>query len=163
TGSITVPNPYDPEHPSVFNDWRPQGYVDLRHAIAVSSDVYFYEVGGGYKNQPGIGIYNIEKYTRMFGLGSTTGIDFPGELSGTVPDPEWKAATFNGEPWRLGDTYNTAIGQYGFQVSPLQVVRSVAALANGGTILVPSLIKGTLPQTAGRVDLNPDFYGIVHE
>jgi cell division protein FtsI/penicillin-binding protein 2 len=44
-----LPNPYDPTHPSIFKDWRAQGYVDLRHAIAVSSDVYFYEVGGGFQ------------------------------------------------------------------------------------------------------------------
>ena len=54
TGSISIPNVYDPLHPSVFKDWRAQGWVDMRHAIAVSSDVYFYEVGGGYENQKGL-------------------------------------------------------------------------------------------------------------
>jgi len=114
TGSISVPNPFFPDKPSIFLDWKAHGLVDLRRAIAVSSNVYFYQVTGGYKNQKGIGIANIEKYTRMFGFGTTTGIYFPGELSGTIPNPVWKALNFNGEVWRVGDTYNTAIGQYGF-------------------------------------------------
>jgi penicillin-binding protein 2 len=163
TGSISVPNPYNPSKPSIFYDWKAHGYVDLRRAIAVSSDVYFYEVGGGYGSQKGIGIYNIEKYVRMFGLGSTTGIAFPGEKNGTIPDPEWKAKVFNGEDWRVGDTYNTSIGQYGFQITPLQVVRSVAALANGGLIMVPNLIKGTLPQKSGTIKLDDSYYKIVKE
>ncbi len=163
TGSISIPNPYSPSKPSVFMDWKAHGLVDLRRALAVSSNVYFYEVGGGFQDQKGIGIANIEKYVRMFGLGSTTGINFPGEKNGTIPDPEWKAKNFNGEPWRVGDTYNTAIGQYGFQVSPLQVVRSVAAIANEGTILVPSLIKGTPAEVVGQIDLSPAYYKIVKE
>lgn len=163
TGSISIPNPYDKTKSSIFMDWRLQGYVDLRHAIAVSSDVYFYEVTGGYQGQKGIGIGNIEKYTRMFGFGTTTGIDFPGELSGTIPDPAWKAANFNGEPWRVGDTYNTAIGQYGFQASPIQVVRAVAALANRGTLLTPTFLKGQVPEISGRVTLDPSYYKIVEE
>ena len=56
TGSISIPNPYNPSLPSVFKDWRPQGLVDMRHAIAVSSDVYFYEVGGGFQDQPDSGM-----------------------------------------------------------------------------------------------------------
>ncbi len=116
TGSITIPNPFYPDKSSTFLDWKAHGAVDLRRAIAVSSNVYFYEVGGGYRDQKGIGILNIEKYSRLFGFGTSTGIDFPGELSGTIPDPTWKAATFNGEPWRVGDKYNPAIGHKGFQV-----------------------------------------------
>ncbi len=163
TGSISVPNPYDPNKPSIFMDWKPQGWVDLRHAIAVSSDVYFYEVGGGYPGQQGIGIVNIEKYTRMFGFGTTTGVAFSGELSGTIPSPEWKAANFHGEAWRLGDTYNTAIGQYGFQVSPVQVVRAVAAIANNGTLLVPTFIKNGSVKISGGVDLDQSYFQIVKE
>ncbi len=52
TGQISVPNPYDPAHPSVFKDWRVNGLMTVRDALAVSSDVFFYEVGGGYQNQP---------------------------------------------------------------------------------------------------------------
>ncbi len=163
TGSISVPNPFFPDKPSVFLDWKAHGLVDLRHALAVSSNVYFYEVSGGYQDQKGIGIINIEKYSRLFGFGTTTGISFLGEKAGTIPSPEWKEKTFNGEAWRIGDTYNTAIGQYGFQVSPIQVVRSVAAIANEGTLLVPTFLKGQIPVKSGQIDLNPSFYTIVKE
>lgn len=142
TGSISVPNPYDPSKPSVFKDWRANGWVDVRHAIAVSSDVYFYEVGGGFKDQPGLGIASIEKYMRMFGFGKETGVPIEGEEFGTIPNPEWKANIFNGERWFLGDTYHTAIGQYGFQVTVMQLVHSIAAIANGGTLVTPVMELG---------------------
>ncbi|MHB8652095.1 MAG: penicillin-binding transpeptidase domain-containing protein [Minisyncoccota bacterium] len=147
TGSISIPNPYDPKLTSIFRDWQPQGWVDMRKAIAMSSDVYFYEIGGGYLDQQqGLGIGNIKKYATLFGIGSPTGIPLWGETTGVIPDPEWKAKNFNGEPWRLGDTYHTVIGQYGFQVTPLQMVRAAAALANGGTLLRPQIIHGVVPQ-----------------
>ncbi len=136
-GSISIPNPYFPDKKSVFIDHGAFGYVDIEKAIAVSSDVYFYEVGGGFENQKGLGILNIDKYTRMFGLTETTGIDLNGEKAGIIPTPEWKAKTFKGEPWRVGDTYNTAIGQYGFQVTPIQMVRAVAGIASDGVIPTP--------------------------
>ncbi len=142
TGSISVPNPYDPSKPSIFKDWRANGWVDVRHALAVSSDVYFYEVGGGYPGQAGLGIASIEKYMRMFGFGKETGVPLPGEEFGTIPDPEWKANLFDGERWFLGDTYHTAIGQYGFQVTVMQMVHSIAAIANGGTLITPVIEAG---------------------
>ena len=148
TGSISVPNPYDPTHPSVFLDWRPNGLVDMRHAIAVSSDVYFYEVGGGFQNQPGLGISAIEKYMREYGFGTLTGVPLPNEADGVVPGPAWKAENFNGETWYLGDTYHTSIGQYGFKVTMMQLVRAVAALANGGTLVTPEIIEGQAGPTA---------------
>lgn len=145
TGSISLPNPYDPSKPSIFKDWKAHGLVDLRHAIAVSSDVYFYEVGGGFQSQPGLGIERLDKYFRLFGFGAPTGLAGFKEPSGTIPTPEWKLATFNGDPWRVGDTYHTAIGQYGVQVTPLQAVRAVAALANGGKLLTPTLLASSTP------------------
>lgn len=138
-GSISIPNPYFPEKKSVFKDHGSFGYVDMAKAIAVSSDVYFYEIGGGFQDQKGLGIVNIDKYARMFGLADKTGIDLGGEKSGTIPTPEWKAKTFNGEIWRVGDTYNTAIGQYGFQVTPLQMARAVAGIASEGVLPTPHL------------------------
>jgi len=140
-GSITIQNPYNPKLKSVFNDWKVHGWTDMRRAIAVSSNVYFYVIGGGFEGQKGLGIANIEKYSRMFGLGVTTGIDLIDEKGGTIPSPEWKARLFKGEPWRLGNTYHTAIGQYGFQVTPIQAARSIAAVANGGTLVTPHLIR----------------------
>ncbi|CAN5151591.1 penicillin-binding transpeptidase domain-containing protein [soil metagenome] len=142
TGSISVPNPYDKTKPSIFRDWRAQGWVNLKDALAVSSDVYFYEVGGGFEDQKGVGISAIDRYYEMFGLTEKTGIDLPGENAGVIPSPEWKKENFNGEAWRLGDTYHTAIGQYGTQVTTLEAVRWTAAIANGGDLLVPSVLLG---------------------
>lgn len=140
-GSIEIPNPYFPEKKSVFKDHGVFGYVDMKKAIAVSSDVYFYAIGGGFKDQKGLGIVNIDNYSRMFGIASKTGIDLYGEKEGNIPTPEWKLKTFKGDPWRVGDTYNTSIGQYGFQVTPLQMVRAVSSLANGGNLVTPHVLK----------------------
>ena len=63
------------------------------------------------------------------------------EKIGTIPNPEWKAKVFKGEDWRIGDTYHTVIGQYGFQVTLVQAVRSIAAIANGGTLVTPHLLR----------------------
>lgn len=145
TGSISVPNPYDPERPSVFKDWRAHGWVDMRHALAVSSDVYFYEIGGGFGTQRGLGIGGINIYLRFFGFGASTGLPGFGEQSGTIPTPLWKEREFSGDPWRVGDTYNTAIGQYGLQVTPLQAARATAAVANGGRLFVPTLLASSTP------------------
>jgi penicillin-binding protein 2 len=147
TGSITIPNPYDPSKPSIFRDWKAHGYVDLRSALAVSSDVYFYAVGGGFEDQKGVGINTIDRYFNMFGMTEKTGIDLPGENSGVVANPQWKAEKFDGEPWRLGDTYISSIGQYGTQVTVLEAVRWTAAIANGGKLIIPSVIKGGKPES----------------
>jgi len=141
TGSISIPNPYFPDQKSVFKDWKAHGWVDVRHAIAISSNVYFYEIGGGFENQKGLGIGGIDHYADMFGLGRETGIDLPGEQSGVIPSPEWKERNFPGDSWRIGDTYNTAIGQYGFQITPLQEARGIAAIANNGIATAPTMIK----------------------
>lgn len=139
-GYIEVPNPYVPDKPSRFNDWKAHGVLDMRRAIAVSSNVYFYEIAGGYESQRGLGIVNLEKYARLFGYGTTTGIDLFGEVAGTIPNREWKAAHFPDDPiWRLGDTYFTGIGQYGMQATVLQALVEAAVIASGGTAITPRL------------------------
>ncbi len=163
TKTMTVPNPFFPDKPSVFVDWKAHGLVNIREALAVSSNIYFYQVGGGYGDQRGIGILNIEKYAKMFGFGAPTGVNFPGERAGVIPSPEWKAKAFDGEDWRVGDTYNTSIGQYGFQVSPIQVVRAVAALANEGTLVVPTFLKTDKGEVSHTVELDPNSYRVVKE
>ena len=163
TGALTVPNPYYPESPSVFKDWKAHGSVNLREAIAVSSDVYFYEVGGGFEDQRGIGIAGLERYFRLFGFGASTGLAGFSDEAGTIPTPEWKAEVFPEDPvWRLGNTYHTAIGQYGVQVTPLQAARAAAALANGGVLLTPALIARSTPQGAD-LDLPPENIQIARE
>ena len=165
TGSISIPNPYFPNQESVFKDWRPQGWVDMEHALSVSSDVYFYEVGGGYQNQKGLGIAGIEKYTKLFGIGSKTSVDLPDENSGVIPSPEWKAQNFKGDPWRIGDTYHTAIGQYGFQVTPLEMVRAVGAIANNGTLVTPHFILGDTKKEkeTTNIGLNKGDFAVVQQ
>lgn len=140
TGALTIPNPYNPDLPTVFRDWKAHGYVDMRDAIAVSSNVYFFTVGGGFEDQKGLGIEKIAYHLKRFGFGSEVPGDFFAGEEGVVPDPTWKATVFPDEPWRLGDTYNTSIGQFGFQVTPVQAVRAVAALANNGTLLSPTIV-----------------------
>jgi penicillin-binding protein 2 len=140
TGSISIPNPYFPDKPSIFRDWKAHGYTDMRRALAVSADVYFYAIGGGYQDQKGLGIQKIDEWATRFGFSRVTGIALGGEPEGVIPTPEWKRQVFD-DDWRLGDTYNTAIGQYGFQVTPLQVVRFIAGIASG-KLVVPQLLAG---------------------
>lgn len=163
TGSISIPNPYDPKQSTVFKDWRAQGYVNMREAISVSSDVYFYEIGGGYKDQKGLGIRNIQKYAQMFGFGSSTGINLESDAEGVVPSPEWKAENFDGEAWFLGNTYHTSIGQYGFGVTPIQMVRAMSAIANEGTLLTPTITKTDTPKVASVLPFPKSYFDIVHE
>lgn len=163
TGELKVPNPYKPGEFTVFKDWKAHGYTDMREAIAVSSDVYFYQIGGGFPGQKGLGIDNINKYSRMFGLGDSLEGNFFSGKKGVIPSPEWKKINFNGDIWRLGDTYNTAIGQYGFQISPIQAVRATAALANGGTVLTPTLLsEKTKKEFLYKADPTESEYAAVH-
>ncbi len=138
-GTLTIPNPYDPTRPSIFTDWQVHGDVDMRRALAVSSNIYFYKVGGGYGDLEGLGIHKMAEYFDSFGLGKQTGVDIPYEKAGNVPTPQWKAEQFQGDMWRLGDTYNTSIGQYGFTITPMQLTKATAALANGGKLHRPTL------------------------
>ncbi|MFA6404387.1 MAG: penicillin-binding transpeptidase domain-containing protein [Candidatus Paceibacterota bacterium] len=161
TGSIFLTNPYDPTKSTIFRDWKSLGFVDMKHAIALSSDVYFYVVGGGYKDQKGLGIINIDKYLQMFGFGMPISKSFFSGKTGTIPTPEWKKITFD-EDWYIGDTYHTAIGQYGMQVTPIQVARAVSAIANSGSLLVPTLEIGQ-KQIESTIDIPIEYFNIVRE
>ncbi|HVU06883.1 MAG TPA: penicillin-binding transpeptidase domain-containing protein [Candidatus Paceibacterota bacterium] len=165
TGSISIPNPYYPSIKSVFMDWKAHGLVDMRKAIAVSSDVYFYEIGGGFENQPGLGIDRLNKYFRMFGLGSNDETGFFEGPAGTIPSPAWKDKVFPGDPWRIGDTYFTSIGQYGFQVTPIQMLKALTVIANNGTYLHPTLIKEatSTPVEGKAIPVDPDHLEIIRE
>lgn len=144
-GFISVPNPYDASNPAIFKDWRALGWVDMRRALAMSANVYFYTVGGGYRDIKGLGIERIKKFLNAFGWGETLGIDIPGENAGLIPDPETKKTTRPKDPvWRIGDTYITSIGQGDIQITPLQLAASIAAIANGGTLWKPRLAKAVV-------------------
>ncbi len=142
TGQIEVPNPYDKDNPTIFRDWKEGGHgvTNVKKALAESVNTYFYAIGGGYKNQKGLGISKIEEYIKLFDIGQKTGVDILGEVGGTIPDPEWKKKTFKDGTWRLGDTYNTSIGQYGFQVTPIEMLRAVSSIANNGTLVTPHVV-----------------------
>ena len=139
-GYIELPNPYNPDKPSRFLDWKPQGWVDLYSAIARSSDVYFYEVGGGFKDQKGLGIDKLKEWWDIFGLDRKTGIDIPGEKVGFLPDPVWKEKK-TGQPWRIGDTYNVSIGQGDFMITPMELINYIGAIANGGVLYKPRVME----------------------
>lgn len=144
-GYLDVSNPYNPESPSRFLDWRYQGWVNLYSAIAQSSNVYFYIVGGGFDDIKGLGINKLIEWWKKFGLGSKTNIDLPGEAEGFLPNPQWHKQKFK-KLWLLGDTYNVSIGQGDLKVTPLQLINYISAIANGGKIYKPFVLKDNHPQ-----------------
>ncbi|MFA5001308.1 MAG: penicillin-binding transpeptidase domain-containing protein [Candidatus Paceibacterota bacterium] len=164
-GELVVPNPYDKTQETVFKDWKNNGTVDLRRAIAVSSNVYFYIIGGGFGNQKGLGIDKIGQYARLFGLSQKTDINLPNEAEGVIPSPAWKAKNFKGEPWRLGDTYHTSIGQYGVSVTPIQMARAYSAIANKGKLIQPTIlaIKPEQAIVQASLPISAENFQIIHE
>lgn len=150
TGQIEVPNPYDPEKPTIFRDWKEGGHgaTNVTKALAESVNTFFYAIGGGYKGQAGLGISKIESYVKLFGIDEKTGVDIAAEASGTVPSPDWKKKIFKDATWRLGDTYNTSIGQYGFQVTPIEMLRAVSGMASSGTLVTPHVVGTNVSATS---------------
>ncbi len=160
SGALVIENKYGGPD-TVFKDWKKHGYVNMRQAIAASSDEYFYQIGGGYKDQQGLGIKRLKEYAEKFGFATTTGIDLPGEEYGVIPSPEWKMKLFE-EDWLVGNTYHSSIGQYGFQVTPLELVRAVAAIANGGYLVPPHVLKGQEKQPED-IGLNRRHLKVIQE
>ncbi|HXF44364.1 MAG TPA: penicillin-binding protein 2 [Candidatus Paceibacterota bacterium] len=149
-GYIEVPNPYNPENPSRFLDWKAHGYVNLRSALARSSNVYFYEVGGGFGNQIGLGIEKLRQWWHKFKLDEKTGIDLPGEKAGFLPSPAWKEKRF-GDPWRIGDTYNVSIGQGDLLMTPIELLNYIASIANGGKFYQPRVMKRIVAEDGSEI------------
>lgn len=139
-GAIVIPNRFHPENPSIYRGWNPAGLgpVNIISAIARSSDIFFYTVGGGFGKIIGLGVDKITQYFKKFNLGKKLGIDLPGENDGFVPSSEWKLAKY-GEKWNLGNTYHISIGQGYLLVTPLQVASWTSIFANKGTIYAPQL------------------------
>jgi len=136
-----------------YPDWASHGLVDVRKALAVSCNVFFYSVAGGWEKIKGLGIGKLDEYLLKFGYGAQTGIDLPGEAKGLVPDPAWKEKNKH-EIWYLGDTYHLGIGQGDFLITPLQMTMATAAIANGGELLKPQLIS-KITNKDGQVILEP--------
>lgn len=135
---ICVSNPWYPDREDCYADWTYHGASDIRRAIAESVNTFFYKVGGGYKDFKGLGAKKIKKWLEIFGWGSKTGIDLPGEGSGILPDL--------GKEWRLGDTYHFSIGQGMLVIPPLQETAAYVAIANGGKIFQPQVVKKVIDQ-----------------
>jgi penicillin-binding protein 2 len=172
-GYLMVPDPYDASTPTRYADWEPHGYINLAAALAQSSDVYFYIVGGGspeYTTPPlnnsvdygvtGLGPSELFDWWQTFGLGKKTGIDLPSEAPGFLPTPAWWS-TVSSRPWSLGDTYNVSIGQGSLAVTPIQLLSYIDAIANGGKIYQPFLNASTTPHVSEDVtDLLPQIQDV---
>ena len=119
-----------------FKDWKEggHGHVDLRRAIVQSCNIFFYRAGLK------VGIEAITRYARAFGLGAPTGIALPGEKPGLVPVLEFRRGR-RVAAGQSGDTVNLSIGQGRLLVTPLQVARMMAAVANGGILWKPRLVQ----------------------
>ena len=147
----------------IFRNWNLGGHglVDMRRALQVSNDTYFYTIGGGYGGVGGLGIDAISRWSKTFGFGEPSGIDLPGEEAGFVPNADYR-------DWYLGDTYITSIGQGDLLATPLQVNNVTNFYANGGVLWKPSVVKAIDGQTQETEVLGQDFiddnaYNIVRE
>jgi penicillin-binding protein 2 len=129
---------YCPGHLSVYNTvfrcMGTHGVVDLQRAIAISCNVYFYQVGIRLE------ITRLAKWGKLMGLGAPTGVDLPAEASGLMPSPEWKLRVLK-TPWYAGETVSVAIGQGQVSATPLQMARVAAFVANGGRLVRPHFAR----------------------
>ena len=149
------------------------GNLNILGALAQSCDIYFYEMTGGYGDFPGLGLDRLSHYARMFGLGEPTGIELCGEEEGLVPYAKWKRLNVN-EVWTTGDTYNASIGQGYVLATPLQMVNAFSALANGGTLYRPRVVREVVdaeggivrpfqPEIIRELDVSPEVLATVRE
>ncbi|MFY9804940.1 MAG: penicillin-binding protein 2 [Candidatus Acidiferrales bacterium] len=149
-----------------FHCWRPQGHgtVNLHTAIVDSCDVFFYNVGKQ------LGIDKISYYGSGLGLGRRTGIDLPSEEPGLMPSESWVERVFH-HKWYAGETISVAIGQGAVTVTPVQLARMAAAVASGGTLVQPHLLKNDpnvktehFPLSDNAVEqVTQGLYGVVNE
>ncbi|MEA2208794.1 MAG: penicillin-binding protein 2, partial [Solirubrobacteraceae bacterium] len=132
-----------------FNNWTPliDQWIDLPTALAMSCDTYFYELGKRFyllKQDRG---HPLQGWANRFGLGEKTGIDIGPEVAGLMPTPEWRCTHYGGPPcagyvdriWKPGYSIQMAIGQGQMLVTPLQLTRFDAMIANGGKLVTPHL------------------------
>ncbi len=135
--------PNDPGYAREFVDWNRAGFgqLDFLGGISNSSNVYFYKLGGGYKNEvpEGLGICRLGTYAKALGYGDFPGTELPDETDGQIPSPEWKRIA-HGENWAIGDTYIASVGQGFVVATPLQVLMSAATIANDGKLMRPTII-----------------------
>ena len=157
-GPIYLPNfffPNDPTQAQEFVSWNHKlnilhGPMTIVEGIGFSNDIFFYYLGGGFPDyMTGLGSERLAKWMRLYGFGELTGVDLPGEVTAFVPDEQWKRLT-KAESWTTGDSYNMAIGQGDVLGTPMQVLVSTAAVANGGYVVKPQFVQQTV-DTQNRV------------
>lgn len=129
-----------------YRDWKPQGHgvVDMRKAITISCDTFFY----GLAHE--MGIQAMTDFVRHFGFGQRTGIDISGELEGLLPTPEWKKRRWN-QPWYPGETVIFGIGQGYMLATPMQLAHATAIFANNGVAMKPHLVTGIQDALTGAI------------
>lgn len=146
--------PNDPTQAQKFVSWNHKlginhGPLNVVQALGLSNDIYFYYLGGGFPNvMEGLGNERMAQWMRLYGYGARTGIDLPGEVSSFLPDDQWKRITW-AESWTTGDSYNMSIGQGYVEGTPLQVLVSAAAVANGGYVMKPQLVQEMIDAEGG--------------
>lgn len=143
------------------------GWINFKEALSKSDNVYFYEMGNR------LGIDNLEKYARMFGFGTYTGINLPGEADGLVANRRYKEKVY-GEDWYLSETFDAAIGQ-GFQLAtPIQIATMISEIANGGHRYRPYLVskitapdgkvlKTFAPEELGKLTLSDSTLELIRQ
>jgi penicillin-binding protein 2 len=161
-GPLYLPNqffPNDLSQAQKFVSWNHKlginhGPMTVVDAIALSNDIFFYWIGGGYPRQMGgLNSDRLGKWQALFGYGARTGIDLPGEVTTFIPSDQWKRLNY-AESWTTGDSYNMAIGQGFVLATPLQVLVSTAAVANNGYVVQPQLVHQMFDAEGG---LQQDF------
>jgi penicillin-binding protein 2 len=166
-GPIYLPNRFYPNDMSLaqrFVSWNHKygishGAINVVDALALSNDIFFYVVAGGYPqtNFVGLGPRRLAKWVELYGYGSPTGIDLPGEVGVVIPDDQWKRQLY-AESWTTGDSYNMSIGQGYMLSTPLQVLVSTAAVANGGKVVQPQVVYQITDATGGlQRDFTPKY------
>ncbi len=146
-----------------YRDWKEEGHgiINYKRAIIESSDTFFYQVGLM------LGVDTLAKHAESFGFGKSTGIRLGGEKHGLVPSSRWKKRVKH-ERWYRGETISVAVGQGFMLTTPLQLASAYMAIANGGTLLRPEIVKKIsmpdgktivefTPEIRGRVDIPPDI------
>ena len=158
-----------------FGCWSRHGYVDFFKAMAGSCDVFFYQGALRLGNPESSGPEYLAHTAREFGLGQKTGIDLPSDNAGLIPDPAWRRRINRGNRdlahWYPGNTLNMCIGQGDVLLTPLQLANAIAAIANGGTVWRPHLLKQArgqtieefAPQVRHRVNVAPHNLALVRE
>jgi penicillin-binding protein 2 len=151
TGSYLVPSEFPGGEPQVFHNVDPavNATMTLPTALSVSCDTWFYELGNRFYHAPASEGHPLQAWAAKFGFGRQTGVDVGPEASGLLPTPEWRKRTFTAKTdpgnweidskWKTGDSIQLAIGQKDLLVTPLQMARFYALVANGGKLVRPHL------------------------